>query len=931
MERILIALDVETTGLEAGVDELIEVAAVKFRGAEILETFSQLVRPRQSVPLKISRLTGISVAMLADAPRFPDVAAELARFLGSHPIVGHSVGFDARMLQAQGMRLPQPLYDTHELATMLLPGLPAYSLVALAQHLGVPLAQAHRALDDADATRQLFLRLVERIAAIELRELGELNRALQRTEWPIREVFADVERQRMRDAFGAVPPAPTVTLPAIGSPLKPTGDATPIDPAQVRQFFAHDGAMGLHFDAYEQRAEQATMAAAVARTLADGGALLVEAGTGTGKGMAYLVPAMLHALRRGERVVVSTNTINLQDQLFFKDIPALQRISGERFDAALLKGRGNYLCLHRYRQLRRDSRVDPDTLRMLLKVQLWLPQTTRGDRAELSLHDREAGAWQQVSAAFDMCAGPRCADFDQCWFFRARRQAEAAHLVVVNHALMLADAQTESEVIPAYDHLVIDEAHNLEDVATDQFGFTIDRERLTAFLDDLYVEGGSRVVAGLLSELPRQLRESDADQATIERIEQIAERIRPALAPAHTAVFDCFNQLRAYLDERQAQGAHDPRLRLTDALRREPAWAGVLQAWDNLTVLLGVIHDALGRLATQLGELKRAEILEYEQLVLRVAALQRFTLEARVKIGHIIMGGDEALITWLSHDRLRDTLVLAAAPLEVGPLLHANLFTRRSTVVLTSATLTIGASFSYVADRLQVPEPTTLMLESPFDYARQALVYLPSDMPEPNHPGYQRALESTIIEVARASGGRMLVLFTSNHALRQTYQAVQAPLEASTITVLGQGIDGSRRSVLDRFKTQPRTVLFGTTSFWEGVDVVGDALSVLVIARLPFSVPSDPVVAARAEGFADAFNDYQVPQSILRFKQGFGRLVRSRGDRGVVLVLDRRILSKRYGQLFLDSLPPTNVRSGALRQAAALSARFLASEGLPTG
>jgi Rad3-related DNA helicase len=322
-------------------------------------------------------------------------------------------------------------------------------------------------------------------------------------------------------------------------------------------------------------------------------------------------------------------------------------------------------------------------------------------------------------------------------------------------------------------------------------------------------------------------------------------------------------------------------------------------------------------------ELADAALPDYDALLLRVQSLRRYATEVRINTGHIIFGGNEELITWLNHDRQRDVLSLHAAPLSVAELLQANLFSQKATVVLASATLAVDGSFDYVKERIGLPEPEELLLDSPFDYQKQALVYIPQDIPEPNQRGYQQALEAALIALCTATGGRALVLFTATNALRQTYRAIQEPLEDQGIAVLGQGIDGSRRTLLERFKEFPRTVLLGTTSFWEGVDVVGEALSVLVIAKLPFSVPTDPVFAARSEQFADPFHEYAVPQAILRFKQGFGRLIRSREDRGVVAVLDKRLLTKKYGQAFLNSLPHTLVRSGPVAQLPLLAARFL--------
>lgn len=930
MDRIYVAIDVETTGLEAGVDEIIEVAAVKFSRTEVLETFDQLVKPKHSLPLKISRLTGISAEALVDAPRFSEIAPELVRFVKSYPLVGHSIGFDIKMLKAQGMNFTQPAYDTFDLATLLIPQAPAYRLGALAALLGITHDDAHRALSDADVTRQVFLRLLDKIDGLDLSELSEINRMMSRMSWSLRDLFAEAERAKARTVFVDAPAIPTPTKPTPPQliPLKPTGKTDPIDLERIREFFSPDGPMGRAFEGYEQRPQQVEMAQAVATALNQGDNLMVEAGTGTGKGMSYLLPAAMFAMQRGERVVISTNTINLQDQLFFKDIPALQRLMATDpdkppFSAALLKGRGNYLCLRRYKQLRNDPRLTEDEIRTLLKIQLWLPLTKSGDKAELMLMDRENTAWGRVNVTPETCIGPRCSDFNECFFFQARRQAEAAHLVVVNHALMLADLASEASVLPYYDHVIVDEAHNIEDVATDQFGFEVDQSKLVQFFDDLFQTGGANVSGGLVAELPMHFRESAATQGDMDKATAIAQAMGPAVTRARESTYDCFNRLMVFITQEAEVSAYDPRLRLTAAVRKHEAWPEVEQAWENLSLQLKAIADGLGKLEALLGELKDAELLDYDALLLRVQSLRRFSEDVRTNMGYIILGGNDELITWLSHDRMRDTLVLSSAPLSVAELLRTNLFEQKASTILASATLSVAGDFEYVKERIGLHEPTELMLESPFDYTKQSLVYIPQDIPEPNQKGYQPALEEALIALCTATGGRTLVLFTANSALRQTYRAIQEPLEAQEIAVLGQGIDGSRRALLERFKESPRTVLLGTTSFWEGVDVVGDALSVLVIAKLPFSVPTDPIFAARSEGFADPFHEFGVPQSILRFKQGFGRLIRSKEDHGVVAVLDKRLLTKKYGQQFLDSLPHTLVRTGPIKQLPLLAARFL--------
>jgi DNA polymerase-3 subunit epsilon/ATP-dependent DNA helicase DinG len=987
MESIFVALDLEMTGLEVGEDEIIEVGAVKFQGREVLETFSSLVRPRRSLPLKITRITGINAADLAGAPSFNDIAPDLARFIKSYPLVGHSFDRDLGMLRAQGMSLPQTVYDTFALATLLLPRIVGYKLGSLAEHFGISHPDAHRALNDADVTRQVFLSLLDSIAALELPDLAEMIRLAEKIDWSLHELLGDIRRYRLKHAFAVDEPiraeqpdgaqeqdlgplwggdetalAEHAARGDTHHPLKPTGTTAALDLERVAAFFAPDGAISRVFRAYEQRPQQVEMSRATAEAFNEGKVLLVEAGTGTGKSMAYLVPSALFAMQRGERVVISTNTINLQDQLYFKDIPDLQRImqaagrraqskpassngdsftveaevgpamepTAEPFTAALLKGRSNYLCLRRYRGLRSAENIQPDEARLLLKVQFWLPTTISGDSSELLLTERERAAWSQVNVPADTCIGHHCPDFQRCFFFKARRKAESVHLLVVNHALLLADLVAQSRVLPPYDHLIIDEAHNLEEVATDQFSFAIDQALLLQFLDSLFLEGGEKVVSGLLSELPARLREAAPPPTLITAVERAIGDMLPAIERSREATSACFHALVFFVNQEietnesnyASERLYDVRLRLTPAMRRKAEWETVEHAWDNLSLSLAAIGDGLGKLEAILLELDADDIPDYNELLLRVQSVQRYATEVRVETGHIVFG-DEEDIYWITQNRLRSTLTLHAAPLSVADMLQANLFEQKCTTALTSATLSIGDSLEFVKSRLGLADTEELVLESPFDYEQQALVFIPNDIPEPNQRGYQQGVEETLIQLGAATGGRTLALFTSNSAIRRTIEGIQEALEDQDIVVLGQGVDGSRKTLLERFKECPRTILLGTSSFWEGVDIVGDALSVLVIAKLPFSVPSDPIFAARSEQFTDPFLQYTVPQSILRFKQGFGRLIRSKEDRGVVVVLDKRLLTKKYGMLFLQSLPSTSVREGSMRQLPQVVARFL--------
>ncbi len=939
MQAVYVTLDVETTGLEAGTDEIIEVAAVRFRGETVEGTFQRLIKPRYSLPIKIEQLTGIQQEELESAPSFHAVAPELVRFIRTYPVIGHSVGFDLSMLAAQGLRISQPSYDTFELATLMLPNQPSYSLSALANALEIPHPQAHRALADADVTRQVFLRLLAMIDKLDDGAIDEIVRLSSKSNWTLKPLFESALRQRAQRAMATPLPSQPETAGGVEwrhlKPLEPTGSTSQLDLDAIAAFFSPDGPLGRAFERYEARAQQVTMTENVAQTFNEGGTLVVEAGTGTGKSLAYLVPAAQYAAEQGRRVVVSTNTINLQDQLYFKDIPSLQNvidrsvirhtdIEAKPFTAALLKGRGNYLCLRRFDALRRSERLAPEQAKAMIKIGLWARETKTGDRAELALADKEAGVWNDVNVSIDTCTGPRCPAFDRCFFFGARRAAEAAHVVVVNHALLLSDLKADGKVLPPYDHVIIDEAHHLEDVATDQLGWRLDQAVFLHFLDEIWSVGGARVVGGLLSELPNFWAGSSASQGDLDRAEGFAASIRPLVERVRAASYDWWGRLREYIQRSSHDNSYEQRVRLTTQARASRNWQTIQQSWENLMLPLADIGRGLTKLEEHIRTLEHADLTNYEELVIRLSSLANFAVDTVIESSKLVYG-DTEYIHWLAYERARDELRIHAAPLHVGELLEKQLFANKEAVILASATLSIDGSFDYVKNRLGLADAPIdeLQLDSPFDYEASTLMYLPEDMPEPNDRTYQQVLEDTLVKLATATGGRMLALFTSTAALRQTYRALEEPLEEQEIVLLGQGIDGSRRSVLQRFRETPRAVLLGTSSFWEGVDVAGDALSVLVITKLPFAVPSDPVFAARSEQFDDAFNDFAVPQSILKFKQGFGRLIRSKEDRGIVAILDRRLTSKRYGRLFLDSLPAARQERGPLKDLPLVAARWL--------
>jgi len=940
MARIYVSLDLETTGLDRDRDAIIEVGAVKFRGEKILDTWSTLVRPDRPIPYRITRLTGIEQDEAEQAPLVSAVIEQLGRFIKDYPLVGHSIGFDIGFLRRRGLLLPNQAVDTFELAGILVPHASRYSLSRLAEELGISADAAHRALGDAQTTRKLFLALLDRAERLDMNTIQEINRLAQRSDWPLRRLFQDLERQATRTAFtgsirdqlaakGAVADEVygPIFAPAIERvPLEPALEPEPLDVPSLTAMFEEGGSMAQEFPGYEYRPQQVQMLQSVSEAFNQAQHLLVEAGTGTGKSLAYLLPAAYYAATNGRHVVISTNTINLQDQLLRKDIPDVQRLLPFEIEAALLKGRSNYLCLRRLARMRRRSDLSVDEIRVLAKILVWLPGTTTGDRAELNLMGDEHLIWARLSAEDEACNPEFCSHIGSCFFYRARRQAEEAHLIVVNHSLLLSDMLTEFSILPRHEHLIVDEAHHLEDAATSQLSFEIDQIRMLSLLRTLAQSTGGKD-HGLFHELPHQLRGSSIPSNVREELRGYLMEAVDDVHSARGKVYNFFTSLSVFLDEYVRSGSqYDQRIRLTSGLRVQPAWADTEMAWDDLYKALGKVADRLDYLSRGLSDLEDAGIEEYEDLVQELFGRLNQVRQLTSETNAIIAQPQEEGIYWASVSADDDNVTLHAAPLHVGEELENRLYADKECLILTSATLATGGDFEYLRDRLGLWTGDEMVIGSPFDFEASTLLYVPADIPEPGQSYYQRSVEQVLTELGRATGGRTIVLFTSYSQLRSVYGAIGDPLGDEGIAVLGQGLDGSRHNLLNNLRANPATVILGTRSFWEGVDVVGEALSCLVIARLPFPVPNDPIFAARSETFEDPFNQYAVPQAVLRFRQGFGRLIRSKTDRGVVVILDKRVLTKSYGPAFLDSIPKCTFRRGPIDDLPQLAARWIAGE-----
>ncbi|MCA2002359.1 MAG: DEAD/DEAH box helicase family protein, partial [Chloroflexi bacterium] len=767
----IVSIDIETTGLDENRDAIIEIAAVKFSNRRVESEFSALVNPGRHIPDFITGLTGIDDKMVREAPRLRDLAHELTAFVGDCPILGHNVKFDIGFLRKAGLFLYHQTIDTYELASALMPAASRYNLGALGQQLGIPLPATHRALDDARVAHAVYVRLLDMIKELPLETLQEIVELGSGVDWDAGWVFEEALRLRAKDGIQPKtirrpPPKPKSDFtPRNYPPLEKNEEPLGLEPEEVASILEYGGPFSKYFDAYEQRPQQVDMLKAVTQALSSGNHLIVEAGTGVGKSFAYLVPAALFAVQNNTRVVVSTNTINLQDQLIKKDIPDLKAALNLDVRASVMKGRGNYLCPRKLEYLRSHGPANANEMRVLAKIIVWQLENDSGDRNEINLTGpTEREIWARLSAEDDACTAETCAGRmgGSCAFYRARQAAQSSHLLIVNHALLLSDVATGSKVLPEYDYVVIDEAHHMESAVTSALSFRLTENDLKRLMEEL---GGSSAGAlgRMLTETHQVVMPSDfgllqqrAKRATDQafRVEQLSQQF-----------FRILGDFIAMQREGQPVGNYSWQMRITPAARSLAGWDEVEIAWSQVSETMGLLLKSLDEIYKMLGDFYAEGHENLEDAMGTLSGVIRRMTEAETAASGMIHKPSHELIYWVEVNPRGERLSLNAAPLRVGPLVEKHLWLSKTSVVMASATLTTHGEFNYLKNTLCANEVDTLALGSPFDYESSVLLYVANDIPEPNAQGYQQALDRAIIAAAKATGGRMLALFTSYAAL----------------------------------------------------------------------------------------------------------------------------------------------------------------------
>lgn len=922
-------LDFETTGNQSS-DEIIQVGlAIIDHDRTIAQVYSSYVKPGVPIPPFITGLTGITEEDVQSAPLLDEVMMEMVPLLDDVVLVGHNVAFDFNFLQSALDRtgyLPFTgrILDTMDFLKIMFPSLTSYQLGFVSGEFEVVHDRPHQADSDALATALIFVKCLEEIDDLPLLALQRLSDLFSGEDSDLGWFFdaALQEREKETDAstdgFNYYRQFALRTEDWID--IKPPRSEDLDNPLKDKTFeqFMDEVRANLKgiLPGYEEREAQNMMLGEVMKAFDEDKHLLIEAGTGTGKSLGYLLPAIYHSVKSEEKVMVSTHTINLQEQLRERDIPLLTEVVPFAFRAAIFKGRGHYLCLRKFEHKinKRDFVTPKEEVMTAAQMIVWLTQTETGDDEELNQGNRGADFWETVASESDSCLGRSCPWFRKCFYHKAKHEAGVADVVITNHSKLFTDVKAGHQLLPSYERLVIDEAHHLEEVAGKHLGMNMKYFTVVHTLTRLFKDSRT----GQLPNLRSQLQSSGSEKAS--EWMSVIDNLYPEILEIKENWDRLSDQLFGLMPERSDAAPGDPGqfvLRLLPN-KKPKNWDALSEIENQMYMTMGTVIRKGERMVNELKD--EDDNYSSESLVTDISGLFKDLGAERDSLRSFMKLDNEETVYWLEgngHYRSR-SLQIYAVPVEVSEQLKALFFDKKKSVIMTSATLSVDKSFQYMIEQLGLVEASeqdqllTSLLPSPFKYREQALLVIPRDFPSVKgsvgDDHFVNTLVASLADSAVATQGRMLVLFTSYRMLRQVYDPLKEVLSAQGITVIGQGVDsGNRTKLTRRFQGQQASVLLGTSSFWEGVDIPGEALTSLAIVRLPFQPPNHPLVEAKSERLQqqkkNPFMKLSVPQAVIRFKQGFGRLVRSSQDRGIVIVYDTRILESYYGKYFLYSLP----------------------------
>lgn len=914
-----IVVDLETTGLDAEVCDIIEIGAAKITGNEITETFQTFVHIDYELPFEISNLTGITDEDLSFAPDIENAIKSFENFAGEcSTFIAHNADFEKGFLDKKLNRKAGWL-DTIEIAHIVKPFAKYVRLSAMLPMYGLTNEHAHRAIDDAVATGKLFLAMLKDFEEFDKDLWMKFLQLADNVQSPLAELIK-IKGQEVLRKF----PAKTIRgFDTDDSYLNFQGDILMNNPEaneeeinwnwqlptqKITDFFNNLTANKDGKKSFEARPQQIEMSEMVADAMSEHYALLIEAGTGTGKSLAYLLPAAVYAKGSGMPVFISTNTINLQEQLIQKDIPLLKKYLDEDFSAVVVKGRSNYICSRKWHNAAKNCTAE--NLPLYLHIAHWQILTTTGDFSELNLYGKARDAAQDLASSAETCGSYICPYYKhQCYVNNIRSQAKKANIIIINHSLLLTTSvigNGSNSILPPISNLIIDEAHQLEAAAEKQFSCYISQKLLDKTLNNLWQKEKLQNIIKILQKLPK------TDEAV-----QLLEEINKLIGEAKASAAEFFLLSEEMFNHNKKP--YDRQLRIVQQRYDEELWQPIETALSNLIItnqqLCRTINKAVSEFDSMDDPFFSVDLMGSFKIT--ASNLMEYNVTAQSVIDNK-MAGDSECVIWLEKRNQYEKPAWTVCPADIRNALNQYVYADKLSIIMTSATLS-STGFDFFIEETGLNqsdlEIKTHQLTSPFNYKKNCLILLAADIPDytkTNEIKVQEELADYLYEIIKASQGRSLVLFTSYAQQKGVYHLLKPRLVKEGIQVLGHGISGGRNSILESQKSNPKSCILGVNSFWEGVDIQGDALSLLVIVRLPFNPPNTPTTEAKFERLQkegkNPFADYSLPQAIIRFKQGFGRLIRSKNDKGIVCVLDTRIWSKSYGKKFLAALPEVCIK-----------------------
>ncbi|OLS40263.1 ATP-dependent DNA helicase DinG [Bacillus sp. MRMR6] len=922
MVNKFVVIDLETTGNNPKKgDKIIQFAAVVIENGMITERFSSLLNPIRSIPPFIEELTGLSDEMVESSPLFEDIAPKVNSMLESAYFVAHNVLFDLSFLQEELIQAGYDgfygsVLDTVEMARILFPTADGYKLTDLAAMMNLNHDRPHQADSDAEVTAELLLILLKKLSSLPNITTNQLFQLSGGLKSDLQQLMDELIAQRKNVTESQLDSIKIFNGLALKNKdhqvlyneiiqeqvIYPIGD-------QEKTNLLKQG-----FKVFQKRTGQFTMMDSIYQAFVDNCHTLIEAGTGVGKSLGYLLPIAYFAKKNQLPIVVSTHTIQLQEQIISKEIPLLEKMIPFHLRYVLLKGRNHYLCLEKFSRSLTEENDNYDTTLTKMQILVWLTETVTGDRDELNLSSGGSIFWNKIKSEPSLFVKSGLWK-EEDFYIRAKAAATDADIIITNHSLLLSSVFAEVSILPEFDYVIIDEAHHFEKVASRYIGHSIDY--LTTRL--LISQFGHYEQKLLFYHLEELVSAQHLDKSNLIRVNEISKLIMDL-----TYEIDEFFKLTAIYAKLKQSGKKGYRTKVRfskdDNVKEKTA---LINSAERFAFLLKDLHQEIGKRLSLIEQNVESLSSNQKSKLEEISSFVHDLNELRNSIVNCFMN-DTPFVNWIEIDfrSQQNVTTFYAQPAFVSSALKDRFFDRKKSVVLTSATLTINNSFEYMMNEIGINQESTrkLTIPSPFEYKNQVQLLIPEDLPEINavsNEEYVISITEHIITIAEATKGRMLILFTAHDMLKKTYELIKESGFLNDYAMIAQGItSGSRTRLTRNFQRYEKAILLGTSSFWEGVDIPGEDLSCLVIVRLPFSPPDEPLTEAKCQLISqqggNPFTEYSLPEAILRFKQGFGRLIRTETDRGIMVVFDKRVVTTKYGKAFLQSIPDVPVNKGKM-------------------